>query len=674
MQPNSIWRGRDGRELFFRFALLFTPAALLLTITVAAYIDADSTLNQKITKVREAARIENAHSRIAQDFREVLADLRVLAETPDLLHYLDGGTRAQRDDLSRQMLVIAKEMRRYDQLRYIDINGKEVVRINFNSGQPVIVPESALQDKSTRYFFRDTIKLKQGEVYVSPLDLNIEHGEIEQPYKPMIRFGTPVFDSAGRKRGVLILNYFGQDVIEHFLGTMSGGDPRLAMLLNRDGYWLSAPDAEDEWGFMFGRSDKTFGHRHPQAWREITAKDKGEVETDAGLFVYDTVYPLQAELHSSSGSPLPHASSHHEVASSEYYWKVISFVSRHTLQERALYRKPIGILALFATYLLLAIGIAIITHVTFGREKANRELQARERRLREITSTMSDGLLVMNRDGLITFANPEALALLGYSMDELMGGDMHEMLHVHPDGTPEPRAECRMLAVRQTGATYRGEEETFRCKGGAILPVSVSASVIARDGEINSIVVAFHDITHRKQLELELERRAQTDALTGLSNRRHFYALAESEMSRSRRYAVPMTVLMLDLDNFKLINDTHGHHAGDAVLQSFSRTCLKTLREIDIIARIGGEEFVVLMPETSAEQGLEAAERLRVALAESEVVVERGERLHFTVSIGVTCLCAGDQNIDTVLRRADEAMYQAKHAGRNAVRMVGAGQ
>ncbi|OHC90249.1 MAG: hypothetical protein A3J99_01790 [Sideroxydans sp. RIFOXYD2_FULL_59_7] len=109
-------------------------------------------------------------------------------------------------------------------------------------------------------------------------------------------------------------------------------------------------------------------------------------------------------------------------------------------------------------------------------------------------------------------------------------------------------------------------------------------------------------------------------------------------------------------------------------MQSFSQTCLKTLREIDIIARIGGEEFVVLMPETSSEQALEAAERLRITLAESEVVAGQGERLHFTVSIGVACLSAGDQNIDDVLKRADEAMYQAKHAGRNTVRMVAAGQ
>jgi diguanylate cyclase (GGDEF)-like protein len=231
-----------------------------------------------------------------------------------------------------------------------------------------------------------------------------------------------------------------------------------------------------------------------------------------------------------------------------------------------------------------------------------------------------------------------------------------------------------MLKVRQTGATYRGEEETFRHKDGSILPVSVSASVIVREGKVNSIVVAFHDVTERKQFELELEQRAQTDALTGLNNRRHFYELAESELSRSRRYSAPMTLLMLDLDNFKSINDTHGHHAGDEVLQSFSQTCLKTLREIDIIARIGGEEFVVLMPETSSEQALEAAERLRIALAESEVVAGQGERLHFTVSIGVACLSAGDRNIDDVLKRADEAMYQAKHAGRNTVRMVAAGQ
>lgn len=175
------------------------------------------------------------------------------------------------------------------------------------------------------------------------------------------------------------------------------------------------------------------------------------------------------------------------------------------------------------------------------------------------------------------------------------------------------------------------------------------------------------DITERKHLEEELTRQAHLDYLTGLSNRRHFMAQGEVELSRAIRYDTSLSALMLDIDFFKKVNDTYGHQAGDNVLQALSKVCQDTLRQVDIIGRIGGEEFAIILPETEAEEALDAAERLREAITKTEVTISAGLPIRFTVSIGVITLDDKNINIDMLLNQADKALYEAKETGRNKV-------
>lgn len=165
----------------------------------------------------------------------------------------------------------------------------------------------------------------------------------------------------------------------------------------------------------------------------------------------------------------------------------------------------------------------------------------------------------------------------------------------------------------------------------------------------------------------ELERRAYSDYLTGLANRRYFLEQAESELSRVLRYGGDLSILMLDIDHFKLVNDTHGHKIGDLVLKKLSEICRSTLRDVDIIGRIGGEEFAILLPETGSIQAAEVAERLRASIDSARVSLDSGLPLHFTASLGVTTLNDKDINIDTLLNQADQSLYQAKNSGRNQV-------
>jgi len=164
----------------------------------------------------------------------------------------------------------------------------------------------------------------------------------------------------------------------------------------------------------------------------------------------------------------------------------------------------------------------------------------------------------------------------------------------------------------------------------------------------------------------ELIDLARTDPLTGCHNRRSFLTLGEAELERYRRYDADLSVIMLDIDRFKSVNDTYGHAVGDEVIRALARCCLENLRRPDVLGRMGGEEFAIILPETSIENAMLVAEKIRAALSETPVA-HPGGVLNFTASLGVASADPEDPDILSTINRADNNLYAAKAAGRNRV-------
>ncbi|HBX68232.1 MAG TPA: diguanylate cyclase response regulator [Chloroflexi bacterium] len=176
-----------------------------------------------------------------------------------------------------------------------------------------------------------------------------------------------------------------------------------------------------------------------------------------------------------------------------------------------------------------------------------------------------------------------------------------------------------------------------------------------------------HEIAKRQEYEQALERMARTDFLTKAINRRHFFELANREIERAQRTNLPIALIMLDIDHFKKINDTHGHLTGDKILHNLAQLCQSKIRETDIFARYGGEEFVVLMPDTNGEFAQKTAERLRQVVFQSFMATGRANVL-ITISLGVACWDGNTElSLDQLIDKADQALYHAKKAGRNRV-------
>ena len=179
-------------------------------------------------------------------------------------------------------------------------------------------------------------------------------------------------------------------------------------------------------------------------------------------------------------------------------------------------------------------------------------------------------------------------------------------------------------------------------------------------------VISHMEITDRKLLEFELVRLAATDLLTGLPNRRHFLETANLEVARASRFCASASVIMIDLDHFKTINDTYGHAVGDEALRCLTQVCKKLLRQIDVFGRIGGEEFAIMLPGTNATGAVSLAERLRLAVHETPFNSHQNQ-FNITASFGIAEVRIGEREVDQCLGRADFALYAAKKAGRNCV-------
>jgi diguanylate cyclase (GGDEF)-like protein/PAS domain S-box-containing protein len=335
-------------------------------------------------------------------------------------------------------------------------------------------------------------------------------------------------------------------------------------------------------------------------------------------------------------------------------------LERHRLR-RNIYFGTAGLTSLLLLGLLLGL----------YRSQKKQELLAhsilQEKERAESFLDMAGALIVaVDTTGRITMLNRRGGEILGYPETELVGKNWFDI--AVPSDYRDLAIEAFHDFIAGTGGTLpvHADLRVLDSQGQVHILDWTSSLLHDEQGNIVGALISGKDVTERRRLEEELKVMATTDSLTGLSNRRHFLDLAAAAMENYRRNCRPLALLMLDIDRFKRINDSYGHVTGDQVLVALADTLRETLRSADLCGRYGGEEFVCLLPETTEIEARLVAERLRRAMADRRIAAADGE-LRFTVSIGLAEATPGDSTIETLLQRADVAMYEAKAAGRNRI-------
>ena len=311
-------------------------------------------------------------------------------------------------------------------------------------------------------------------------------------------------------------------------------------------------------------------------------------------------------------------------------------------------------------------GVRRAVRYAIERKSAENELAHLNRQNEMILDSAGEGICGLDSDGTVTFANPASARLLGCTREELLGSRFHDI--VHPKGSfsdGHDAADCPIQTALLDGVSYQSDGEVFASSDSSAFPVEYSITPYAA-GPGQGAVVTFKDITERKRAEQQLQYLADHDVLTGLFNRRRFGEELSQQIAICERLHVTSALLVLDIDNFKFINDALGHQAGDELIRSLASQLKGRVRRTDIVARLGGDEFALLLTGTGKDAAIELAEEL-LAMVRSNRVLARDKPVQVTTSIGIAMLDAQNLTTEQLLMEADVAMYEAKGSGRDRV-------
>ncbi|MET0029355.1 MAG: PAS domain S-box protein [Candidatus Thiodiazotropha sp.] len=534
--PGLLPEENDRHKTIYRLVIslavkLFIPLSVIILVGVWYYgnIQEEKELVKWQSAESEMTYVVAEH--LTHHFDNISRDLTYLVQSEALRDVLERADENRISILTRDLIEFSQAKEFYDQIRWIDEYGQERVRVDYDPNGSYAVPVKDLQDKSSRYYFADTMELKANQFYVSPLDLNVERGEIEVPYKPMLRVSTPVVDRDGNRRGILVLNYFGKYLLE-----AAGVETQNIGILNSEGYWLKTHSKQDEWGFMFGNEQASLAVTNPGVWQRFKGQSQGQYEGEDGLWTWYTVYPLVSKLLLKEGSGNTNMPELKSGLKDNYHWIVVSRVNADVLNEL---RQDISEQTILQAMVLLLM-ILLLT-IRIGRseyevlsmnERLASDVRERTRMLRSKLSELEEVIrekdrtrtILDEKSSLLIEAN--RLAKLGHwhwdvvsdrhvwsdEIYQIYGRDQALGPAVYPEVEKYfTQNSWRDLSLAVEKALHSGEP--YECDAEVIQPGGQHRWITARGQAIKNqagVVEVMHgtvqDITERKLSTIQLER------------------------------------------------------------------------------------------------------------------------------------------------------------------------
>ena len=477
---------------FRRVVLIFVPLVVAAAGIMYLLYRTEASAAWSILQTEQQSLVELGRRRVIVSLEPIVSDAMYLAGQQAVRQWLAARDPAARRNLAAEYLAFAANKVIYNQVRFFDLEGREVVRADRNGRGAHLTPDGQLQDKKHRAYVHETLKLGPGQVYATPFDLNAEHGAIEQPVTPVIRFGAPVFDGGGRKQGFVLLNYRGAHLLDRLKALDATGTGNIWLLNNR-GYWLLGPRPEDEWGFMYPeRQTRTLAQAYPQAWENIQ-RNTASAQFMAGgdLFTFALV--------SASDSDMSLASDEKPVVGivSAESWILVSHVPAQaiavlTAASRRNFMTAFGVVAA-----LLAVFARIIARHQTARLSAEQEIRNSEARFRSLIESAPDSIMIADTQGRIMLVNAQTERLFGRHRDRLIGQPVETLMPERFRGQHTGHRDSYVAnpAVRPMGA---GPDLYGVRADGIEFPVSISLNPIQTE-EGMLIVIEIRDETEQRK-------------------------------------------------------------------------------------------------------------------------------------------------------------------------------
>jgi PAS domain S-box-containing protein len=465
------------RQVIQLTVLLGLAFSVLLAIPFGFYEREESEHDLRLLQVEQERVIKLAVSTIHQEMDAVLSDLRYLSQHNAIRNHLAYDSRASRLDLAAEYLGLAKQKRLYDQVRFIGLDGREVVRVDFKDGRPEAVADSDLRNTFDRYYFEESLWLSPGQIYVSPLDLNLGEGTVDKVPNPVIRFATPVADGQGLIRGMVVLSYLGQRLRDK-LGALEGQAGRI-WLLNAQGYWLMGASAEDEWVFMYPeRPQHSLAGLSPRLWKQMESEHSGVHQSAASWIRFERIYPLRGENATADGIGFAKP-----VDADRYYWTVAVELSQSAMQatDRTLPKKRLTVYGALVLFAFLAAGALAFT---VSRNKALTQV------MEKVVDNVPILVAYVDAEQRYRFNNMAYERFFGLRPRDIYGKSMRELLGEAAYRTTRPYIEQALA----------GKEVSFERKlayaGVGMRDVTVSyLPDTSPEGDVRGFYVMVNDIS-----------------------------------------------------------------------------------------------------------------------------------------------------------------------------------
>ncbi|MCG8338058.1 MAG: EAL domain-containing protein [Proteobacteria bacterium] len=739
------------------FLISFLPYFILITAGIYGIYYQRSTHGLELLKVRIRHVMQQQQNAMQADLQAIMLDLLILNNHEEMKAFVNNGGR-ENDQLVKELMSFSRIKKTYDQIRIIDEKGWEIKRIDLSSsGKPFLIAADDLQNKRHTPYFKQAMGLAENEIYMSDFELNREKGKAEIPHKLVIRVATPILDKVGTKKGILVINYLGETILQKYRSLATGLMIGMPLLADDNGNWIVGPNKESSQSHQGDEQRENVPDSvDPDLWLKLATAGDGTIEDKKGLYIFAT---FESELDKKFQTELS--------LKNKPEWKVVFFVPRQQLRQMQFdFVSQLLIIYVFSL-LLVAFSCFYLTKLRCEKDQTLQFLSERENRIKFLTQFPEKNphpVLQIDTEGMIVFANsasrelielvstepgaqlpdlwmekvrtslrsrsiesvevlaqnkvfsvlaitnaePDLVTIYAWEVTEqkryeeqllLMASVFENSLEgitiTDPDGNIE-RVNPGFVAItgysaeevvgknprilksdRHDEAFYKNMWESIistgewhgeiwnRRKGGDVYPEWLSITAIRNyQGDVSHFVAVFHDISELKHNEEKLEFQAFHDALTELPNRILFNDRLETAIAHAKRNEQKLAILFLDLDDFKHVNDSLGHYAGDLLLQEVAKRLKTCSREEDTVARMGGDEFMMIIQDVTDDRiPVEVANRVLKSISEEFVIL--GNELYLGASIGITIYPLDGEDCETLTKNADLAMYKAKGSGKN---------
>ena len=611
-----------NKNFKFLFTIYFIVFGIFIT-TLGAFISYKvhiSNINETISHYAQVASYSKLNDYLTPHIEHMNSLTEALANDKILQSYIQTKDTQKSPELNNLFLTIANSEKDIMQIRYIDADGKEIIRVDRDNKQslPRIVPKEKLQDKSLRDYFISIKNMSTSQIWHSAVNLNIENGKIDVPYRPTLRVAMPLFKNK-KFAGTVIINV----LVNKLFASISSPIFNI-YIIDKDGYYLLHPDKRYSWNKYTGVK-RTLYQDFPDSASDILAG-----KTDGNGFF---AYKMNHILHNSDDAIL--------------VLQPKQVIKQSMKNENLMTSAIVAILSI-----LLSIPLAMYAAAT--PSKLQRKLQDTNTELERFRSIIDKYVVTActNISGVITSVSAAFCKASGYTHDELI----NQKMNIIKDPVIEKSFYHNLWETILKGNNWNGEIENRTKEGEIYWLEQTIIPVKDKNDKISYFMSVGTDISAKKKLET----LSIMDKLTNVFNRRKIDESLRLEIQRAERYNKKLSLIIIDIDHFKHVNDTFGHQMGDDVLIKVAEILQKSIRKIDILGRFGGEEFLIVCPQTEKEGVLKLAENIRKNIESYKFNTVRD----ITISLGLTSYQSGDDE-DSIIKRSDDALYASKDEGRN---------